>query len=127
MKLKRNLLVGVIGAALACWAGRTPLELMFGPLFKGQTGVKANSASNQFAGQTTLGSGQATVTMSTTAVNSDSLVFLQQMHVTAQASGVARTMAVRSINPGNAFVVGWSDGAAQAFDTTVMWEIKRTS
>lgn len=89
--------------------------------------IDTRSTPNVFAGRTVIGSGQATQIVSTFSVNSDSLIFTGQQHVTAQNSGFAAAVCVRSISPGAGFVLGWSDNIARAFDTTVMWEIKRTS
>ena len=75
----RNLTLAV-AAAFATFAqaahARTPIELLFRPLMRGPIKTKAVSASNQWAGRTTLGSGSATATVSTTQINSDAIVGL---------------------------------------------------
>ena len=38
-----------------------------------------------------------------------------------------RGIKVNSISSRNYFILGWADGAARPVDTTVMWEIRRTS
>ena len=56
---------------------KSPLELLFGAQFKGPAMVDVRShATKQFAGRTTLNSGSATVTVSTAAVKSDSLIWV---------------------------------------------------
>lgn len=100
-------------------------------LFRGQQRAPlttlANSAVNQFAGLTTLASGSATVTVSTTAVTSDAIIQFSSKAPTAQASGTYRPIEVRSINPGVAFSFGVADGVAIPRDTTIMWQIVKTS
>jgi len=53
----------------------TPLEALARGFLRGPLVTKANSSPNQWAGQTTINSGSATVTVSTFQVNSDSLIF----------------------------------------------------
>jgi len=98
-------------------------EQFFGPTLRGPVLTKAQSASNQFAGRTTLASGSATVTVSTTSVKSDSIIF----HALQAATVSSGAICVRSINPGVAFSFGWTDGGARAFDSTIMWRIELTS
>jgi hypothetical protein len=38
-----------------------------------------------------------------------------------------RGIKVNSISSGNYFILGWADGKARPIDTTVMWEIRRSS
>lgn len=189
---------------LSVGAGTPVLELLFRPFLKGPLHTKAGSAANQWAGLTTLGSGSATVTVSTNLVNSDSiLLFSPQVALaagwatqgrTAIASGLsigtASTPAVYSgdvigiswespnaitsgqalrvdsivngisfaiatsnslttvasgavamwkihgkdpvgikvntISDGGRFTLGWADGIARPFSTTVMWEMRPT-
>lgn len=117
-----------VWAALSCRAERQGmLETLFGPLFRGPARLRSNSDASQFAGLTTLGSGQATVTVSTRAVGSDSIVGLALRTATALNSGFGADLCVRTINPGNCMILGWSDGVARALDVVAMWEIKRGS
>lgn len=53
-----------------------PKELLFGPTLKGPIMTSVQSGPKQFAGRTTLNSGSATVTVSTFAIQSDSLIHL---------------------------------------------------
>lgn len=103
------------------------LEQLWRAILRGPLTVRAASASNQFAGRTTLASGSATVTISTTVVQSDSIILLTAEAATNQASGFAKPPEVKSISPGNFFTVGWADGNAVARNTTIMWTIIRTS
>lgn len=102
------------------------LEQLWRAILRGPLTTRAASAANQWAGRTTLSSGSATVTISTTIVKSDSLIFPAVQAATNQASGVSRSIEVKTISPGNFFTLGWSDGNAIARDTTIMWMIVRT-
>lgn len=102
----------------------TPL---YNPLLLGQPATNVNSAPNQWAGRTSLSSGSATVIVSTYAVGSDSLIFATLEANTAQNSGFAAAIEVRTIAPGAGFTVGYSDGNARARPATVMWMIWDTS
>lgn len=190
--------------SLACHA-HTPTELLYRPLMRGPIMTRASSAANQWAGRTTVASGSATQVVSTTNVNSDSIINLnvqvsipaaystlgrvaiasgtstgtasttavysgqvialawespnaitsgQALRVDSIVGGVSfavatsnslttiasgavamwrisqampRGLQVNTINPGNYFVLGWSDGVAKPIDVTAMWEIRRTS
>lgn len=70
--------------------------------------------------------GAATVTVSTTNVDSDSIILTGLHQVTNTASGFSRHIEVKSINPGVAFTIGVADSVAIARDTAVMWLIFRT-
>ncbi len=207
MKL-RNLALAV-AAAFATFAqaahGRTPTEALFRPLMRGPIMTKSTSAANQWAGRTTISSGSASQVVSTSNVNSDSLIaaavqvslpaaytFLgrtaiasgtsfgtasttaiysgdivlanwespnaitsgQALRVDSIVNGVSFAIAtanslttvasgavamwnirakdpaavtVNTINPGGYFVLAWADGRSRPVDTTVMWEVKRSS
>lgn len=122
--MMKKLLAFFTEALLACPV--YPLELHQRELLKGPSMTMANSSQNQWAGRTTLASGQATVTVSTIQVQSDCLIFATPMHVTAQNSGFGGGVCVRSISEGNSFVLGWTDAVGRAFDATIMWEMRRT-
>ena len=104
-----------------------PKELFHGPLLRGPILTRVQSGPAQFAGRTTLNSGDTTVTISTFAVMSDSLI---QMGIEAsvnQSSGVAAPMEVKSISDQNFFTLGTADGTAVVRNTTIMWQITNTS
>lgn len=69
---KARVLAGYVQSVLACPA--TPIEVMRRAIALGPFVTKATSHAAQWAGRTTLSSGSATVTVSTRAVNSDSLI-----------------------------------------------------
>lgn len=108
--------------------GKATTEQIFRGLLRGVLRTKAGSASNQWAGRTTIAAGSASVTVSTTNVDSDSLIRygFQSPDGTDVASGGWRGIEVKSINPGAAVVFGWADGIVVARDTIIMWEIVRT-
>ena len=103
----------------------TPIERLDGahlvnaPLVK--TGV--------FAGRTTLASGSVSATVSTTAVNSDSII---QATIEVGSLGVANAasggnIAVNSIVSGTSFALTNVSGVAVPWDNTVMWTLYKTS
>lgn len=102
-------------------------ERLFHPNLRGPMLTDANSDDYQWAGRTTLGSGSATVTVSTAVVNSDSLILMGSQAATNQASGVSTPIEVKSIDPGNHFIIGTADGDALARDTDIMWMVMPTS
>lgn len=103
------------------------MEQIWRGFFRGPTTMVANSKSNQFAGLTTLNSGSATVTVSTTAVKSDAAIFLTMKATTRQNSGFAKPLEVSSLVHNSYFVIATADGVAIPRSTTIMWEIKHTS
>ena len=108
---------------------RPTAEQIFRMFVRAPATVKANSGPNQFAGLTTIVSGTATGVVSTTAVDSDSLVFFgaRANLATNVASGAIKVFEVKSINPGNAFTFGTQDGQALGRDTVIHWMIWRTT
>lgn len=79
------LLSGYSQQALACPVA--PAEVLHRPLLLSPMLVPANSESSQFVGRTTLASGSATVTVSTTNVTSDSIIPLTVQAALAAAYG----------------------------------------
>ena len=106
---------------------RQTAEQIFAGMLRGPLVTKAVSATNQWAGLTTLSSGSATVTVSTTSVASDSIIQFSARAAANQSSGTYRPIEVKSINPGVAFSFGVSDGVAIPRDTTLMWQIIKTN
>lgn len=95
-------------------------------LLKKPMQVKANSGPYQFAGRTTLNSGSATVTVSTAAVEADSIIVATVEAATSVSSGGAKPIEVKSISAGNFFTLGTADGVALARQTTIMWTLLRS-
>jgi hypothetical protein len=90
--------------------------------------LRANSGPGQFAGITAVASNATTVTISTTAVKSDSLIFLTAQALTNQASGSSTPLEVRSIVHGSYFIVGNAGGEAIAARTSnIFWMIVQKS
>lgn len=72
--------------------------------------TRANSSPSQFAGVTQLASNAATVTVSTTAVKSNSMILLTQQALTNQTSGQSTAIEVRTIVDGSYFILGNAGG-----------------
>ena len=69
------LLVAYAQAALALHIGPTPIEVFQRPLIKSAPLMRTSSHAAQYAGRTTISSGSATQVVSTSVVNSDSLIY----------------------------------------------------
>ena len=94
-------------------------EQIFRGMLRGPLTTRATSASNQWAGRTTsVGSGTATVTVSTTSVKSDSIIMYgYESNVASNATQAIKTNSVVdgsyfgfTINPapvGTNFIVMW--------------------
>ena len=106
-----------------------PIELLRRALFTGPGSVLSAAGANQFAGRTALASGTASATISTTIVNSDSIILHAfQVTSTSAASGSAAVdLCVNSIVSGVSFAFANQDGQGRAPGGTIMWEIRRTS
>ena len=103
-------------------------ELLFKPTLRGPLRTRTNSQEASFwAGRTTLNSGSATSTVSTTLVQSDSIIQYGIEANTRQDSGVASPIEVMSIADGVSFTFGTAGGETIARDTTIMWSLMRTS
>lgn len=91
--------------------------------------LKSSSAAAQFAGRTTVGCGDATAVISTTAVKSNSIILLTPIPKAAlpaiQASGsIPSGLCVNTITEGGFFVVGWIGGVGLTnIQTDVAWMI----
>jgi len=107
--------------------GKQTLEQLYAPELRGPLTTQAQSRANQWAGRTTLSSGQATAVISTTCAKSDMLVHHTLQLSTLQNSGFGAPCVVTSINPGNSFTMGWADGVGRAFNSTIMWRLEYTS
>lgn len=106
--------------------GKVTAEQVWRGNLRGPLAVKANSAANQFSGFTTLASGSATVTVSTTSVKSDSLILMGLRGTANVNSATGRPVEVKSIVDSSYFSFGTADGVAMARDTTISWLLFRT-
>ena len=103
-------------------------ELHFKPTLRGPMRTRTNSQEGSFwAGRTTLSSGFAPVAVSTSVVQSDSIIQYGIEANTRQDSGVGAAIEVMSIEDGVSFAFGTSGGETIARDTTIMWSLMRTS
>lgn len=97
---------------------------------RGKTFVRATSASNQFAGRLSVASGDATATVSTSVVKSESLIFHSWQSETAPAVGQAFSIRVSTTVDGGYFQFAAtktsSAGGTNNFSTggTITWEIR---
>ncbi len=105
----------------------TPIELLFGPQLKGPLMTEASSSNDQWAGQTAINTAAATATMSTTIVNSDSVILFNIQLATAQASGTRIGMRIKTISSGNYFQVETDDGIKLVTNGVIHWFIMPTS
>src|SRR5262245_28574157 len=88
--------------------------------------LNSGSPTMQFAGYKTLNSGTPFVTLSTTWINSDSLVNVGIDVRTTANSGQCFEIGVSSIVPGVSFAIGYIDGKGRGPGGRIMWEIRRT-
>jgi len=95
---------------------------------RGPLKTKSSSNSNQWAGRTTIASGDATQVVSTSAINSDSIVLYGLEANTRQNSGFGNQIEVSSIVSGSYFLFAWADGNnLPPRGTTIMWNIIKGS
>jgi hypothetical protein len=101
------------------------LEQLYKPNLRGPLRTTIGQA-DAWAGRTTVASGSASQTVSSTNINSDSIVrYGVQVGSAAINSGGA--MVVNSIVSGVSFAFANQGGVAIAWDNIVMWEIVKTS
>lgn len=102
--------------------------ILDGAILRGPLFARVNSNAGQYAGITTLASGSATVVVSTTQANSDTLFLLGQVGNANVASGAVKgPIEVKTISPGAWFTLGTIDGVAVARDTLVHWMALQTT
>ena len=101
--------------------GKGSGEQLFSPVFRGRPLTKANSAPGQWAGRTTLTSGTATITVSTTQVKSNSLIFLGAQAPAAVNSATGKPIEVKTMIDSSYFVLGTADGVGMGRDTVISW------
>jgi len=105
---------------------RKPNELIRRPVQKGPTMLPTRALANQWAGLTTLASGSTSQVVSTTAITSDSFVFLgTRVNSVGVGHNSGGNIVVNSIVHGVSFAFARATGSAVAWDEVVMWEIKR--
>lgn len=98
------------------------LNSLWDSLLKSPLKVNGSSAlAYKFSGIVAINSGTATVTVSTTSVQSNSIFQLALQSLTDQSSGVGRSVEVRSIVDGGYFILGFADGKTQPRDVNVHW------
>lgn len=95
-------------------------ETFFKPLFKGAIDVAVGGA-NPFCDRTVVGSGVATVTVSTTRIDSGSLLFTGVQITSGGIINSAGAIVVNSIVPGVSFAFTTPNAVAAPFTRTVMW------
>jgi hypothetical protein len=104
-----------------------PLEELFGPHFRGPPLTQLTTL-GAWAGRTSLGSAQASVTVSTAVVNSDSVFMIASnpgsVGVGANSGGA---VVVNSIVSGVSFALARATAVGAPWDSTVSWMIWRTS
>jgi hypothetical protein len=97
-------------------------ETLFKPLLKGGLDV-AFGGPNPFADRTAIGSGVVTVTVSTTGVGSDSLIFTSVEMTSGGLINSAGPIVVSSKVPGVSFALTTPNAVAAPFTRTVVWMI----
>lgn len=95
-------------------------ETFFKPLFKGGFTTSVGGA-NPSAGRTDIASGVVTVTVSTNAINSSSLLLMGTQMASGGLINSAGTVVVNSIVPGVSFAFTTPNAVAAPFNRTVMW------
>src|SRR5689334_7596484 len=103
-------------------------ELLFKPVEKGPRRINIGSAvRNPFAGRTTLGSGVAAVTVSTTMIKSGSMMsmatFPASVVVAANSGG---RIVVNSVVHEKSFCFSRATGVGVPWDEVISWEITQT-
>ncbi len=99
-------------------------EQFYGPTLRGPLLTQAASKSNQWAGRTSIDSGDTTVTVSTVSVGSDDLIRIGFQ--SSVGSNVAQVIKVNTISPGNHFGMTVTP-APVGTDFTIMWRLDKTS
>ncbi len=99
-------------------------EQVWRGMLRGPLTTQAQSSVNQWAGRTAVASGIATATVSTRAVNSDSIILTAFQ--SSVASNVAQVIRVSSLATGSYFGLQVSPAPVGA-DFTITWIIFQTS
>lgn len=104
---------------------RATAEQLWRAFLRGAPTTRASSAVNQWAGVNTIATGAATVTISTTVVDSDSLIFTT-VFAHAPAGSVGLVVHVGTISPGNFFTLVTADAQNAPRPLRVMWLVFKT-
>lgn len=104
-------------------------ELLFKPTLRGPMRTRTVAAEpNPWAGRTTLNSGSATITVSTTLIQSDSIIrYGTQANSVGVAANSGGPIVVANVVDGVSFDFASATGIAVPWDRTIMWELVRTS
>ena len=102
-------------------------EQLWRSFFRGAPTIKTQSTNARFGGLTTFTLSASTVVVSTTVVDSDSVILLGANAGTDASSGMPRGIEVKSVNPGNAFILGTLDGQPSMRAMTVHWVLFKAS
>lgn len=102
-------------------------ERLFDPVLNGPLATRVGQ-SNAWSGRTVLASGSVGVAVTTTRINSDSVViFGSQVASTGVAANSGGAVIVNSLVSATGFMFARATGVAVPWDETVMWTILRTS
>ena len=103
-------------------------ELLFKPTLRGPMRTRTSGEQNPWAGRTTLSSGSATITVSTTLIQSNSIVrYGTQANSIGVAANSGGPIVAANVVDGVSFDFARATGVAVPWDETIMWEIVRTS
>ena len=101
---------------------RQTAEQIYRGLLRGPLATKASSASNQWAGVSTVLSGTATITVSTTNVKSNSVI----LHGQRSQANSSVALEVKSIVDSSYFSFGTLNGANTIQNIDMHWILLRT-
>lgn len=103
-------------------------EQLWRGTLRGPLTTQIQSKVSQFAGRSTIASGSASVTVSTTAVKSDSIILYGIEADIRASSGVGVSVEITSVSDSNYFAFTYSDSQTlPPRGTTIMWQIMKGS
>lgn len=104
-------------------------EQLWGGHLRGPLNLAPGSGASLFGGRTTINSGSASVTVSTTNVKSDSIILgtVEVGSVGVLVNSGGGQIVVNSIVQGTSFAFARADGDAVSWDDTIMWMLMNTS
>jgi len=100
---------------------RPTAEQIFRGMLRGPLTTKANSSPNQWAGITALASGDATVTVSTTNVKSNSII----LYGVRSGGNSSQAIDVKSIVDSSYFTLGTANGSSIDQAADIHWVVYR--